>query len=266
MVDCFSGSACYSCIRDRLCLTRGPLLGREAWQNCHPVTRTEDHKTHVANIHNFLIKGVSSCSSPPGLAPSGIERPEWVAVPAPYVTVRWPVVGDVCARQSMRSTCFQIRGAANVRHAFEVRLSSQRSSRDRRAKMAATNSLGRSRRGDVIIAGYRHKSRYRRPARDRGAFFSTGLRYLANVSNTRGVDVSMMWRGPKPQQATGSNNHQGAREAAITDGGCAVLYASSTFHKCTCMQANNTCRNNPNRAFNTASPKVCTDHRDRCTI
>lgn len=33
-------------------------------------------QTHVANIHNFLIKGVSSCSSPPGLAPSGIERPE----------------------------------------------------------------------------------------------------------------------------------------------------------------------------------------------
>ena len=121
-------------------------------------------QTHVANIHSFLIKGVSSCSSPPGLAPSGIERPEWVAVPAPYVTVRWPVVGDVCARQSMRSTCFQIRGAANVRHAFEVRLSSQRSSRDRRAKMAATNSLGRSRRGDDM-AGSMHKSRRRRFAR-----------------------------------------------------------------------------------------------------
>ena len=25
----------------------------------------------------------------------------------------------------------------------------------------------------------------------------------------RGVDVSMMWRGSKPQQAMGSNNHQG---------------------------------------------------------
>lgn len=216
MVDCVSGSACYTCVRDRLYLTRGPLLGIESMTALPSSDENErPRKTHVANIHSFLIKGVSSCSSPPGLAPSGIERPEWVAVPAPYVTVRWPVVDDVCARQSMRSTCFQIRGAANVRHAFEVRLSSQRSSRDRRAKMAATNSLGRSRRGDVIIAGYRHKSRCRRPARDRRAFFSTGLRYLANVSNTRGVDVSMMWRGPKPQQATGSNNHQGAREAAI---------------------------------------------------
>ena len=58
----------------------------------------------------------------------------------------------------------------------------------------------------------------------------------------RGVDVSMMWRGSKPQQAMGSNNHQGA---AITDGGCAVLYASSTFHKHACMQANNTYRNQP---------------------
>ena len=156
----------------------------------------------------------------------------------------------------MRSTCFQIRGAANVRHAFEVRLSSQRSSRDRRAKMAATNSLGRSRRGDVIIAGYRHKSRYRRPARDRGAFFSTGLRYSANVSNTRGVDVSMMWRGPKPQQASNraATTIKAHEKQQFTDGGCAVLYASSTFHKCTCMQANNTRRNTPNRAFNTASP------------
>lgn len=50
--------------------------------------KNERSKTYVANIHNFLIKGVSSCSSPPGLAPRGIERPEWVAVPAPYVTVR----------------------------------------------------------------------------------------------------------------------------------------------------------------------------------
>ena len=130
-----------------------------------------------------MIKGVSSCSSLPGLAPSGIERPEWVAVPAPYVTVRWPVVDDVCARQSIRSTCFQIRGAANVRHAFEVRLSSQRSSRDRRAKMAATNSLGRSRRGDDMV-GYVQKSRCPRLARDRSAFISTGLWYLASVSNT----------------------------------------------------------------------------------
>ena len=70
-----------------------------------------------------------------------------------------------------------------MRHAFEVRLSSQRSSRDRRAKMAATNSLGRSRRGDDMV-GYVHKSRCPRLARDRSAFISTGLWYLASVSNT----------------------------------------------------------------------------------
>lgn len=209
----------------------------------------------MANIHSFLIKGVSSCSSPPGLAPSGIERPEWVAVPAPYVTVRWPVVGEVCARQSMRSTCFQIRGAANVRHAFEVRLSSQRSSRDRRAKMAATNSLGRSRRGDDIIAGCIHKSWCRRPAEDRGVYFLHRIVIFSEriqYAWCRCVDDVARSKAAASKQP-GSNNHQGAREAAITDGGCAVLYASSTFHKCTCMQANNTCRTIPNRALNTAS-------------
>ena len=161
------------------------------------------------------------------------------------MTVRWPVVDDVCARQSIRSTCFQIRGAANVRHAFEVRLSSQRSSRDRRAKMAATNSLGRSRRGDDM-AGYMHKSWCREFARDRDASFATGLRYLASVPKAtwcRCVDDVARF------EAAASNGQQqpcqGTREAAITGGGCAVLYASSTFHKHACMQANNTYRNQP---------------------
>ena len=83
-----------------------------------------------------------------------------------------------------------------------------------------------------------HNSWCRRPAGDRDVSFATGLWYPASVPNTwcRCVDDVARSKS-RSKQATGSDNHQGAREAAITGCGCAVLYASSTFRKHTCMQA-----------------------------
>jgi hypothetical protein len=51
----------------------------------------------------------------------------------------------------------------------------------------------------------------------------------------RGVDVSMMWRGPKAAASNGQQQPRRHEKQRFTDG-CAVLYPSSTFHKHTCMQ------------------------------